>query len=160
MSSYHTDRAPRYNTATPPPLQSAYQTAILTDDDARMASPTGRRPAGARASAAPPPLLPPPFTNTTQQQVQFREPAGASYSNGGYSANTGQLEEGGFSAAGADFRRKKSLVRPDRERIDPSHRLYNYRTHTAAMEAGGASRGFMPSCECCFMTIIDPGRLS
>lgn len=34
-----------------------------------------------------------------------------------------------------DMRRKKSLVRPDRAPIDPSHPLYNYRNHAAAMEA-------------------------
>ncbi|KAM0788303.1 hypothetical protein ACM66B_001446 [Microbotryomycetes sp. NB124-2] len=33
--------------------------------------------------------------------------------------------------------RKKSLVRPDRERIDPSHRLYNYRLHAAQLERDG-----------------------
>lgn len=43
--------------------------------------------------------------------------------------------EGGYS--GADFRRKKSLVRPDRERVDENHRLFNYRNHAAAMEAEG-----------------------
>ncbi len=31
------------------------------------------------------------------------------------------------SFSGADFKRKKSLVRPDRERVDENHRLYNYR---------------------------------
>lgn len=41
----------------------------------------------------------------------------------------------GFSAS--DFRRKKSLVRPDRERLDENHRLYNYRNHAAAMEFEG-----------------------
>lgn len=37
----------------------------------------------------------------------------------------------------ADFKRKRSLVRPDRERVDENHRLYNYRQHAAAMEAEG-----------------------
>lgn len=37
----------------------------------------------------------------------------------------------GFSQAGADVRRKKSMVRPERERIDPGHRLYHYREHAA-----------------------------
>lgn len=41
----------------------------------------------------------------------------------------------GFS--GTDFKRKKSLVRPDRERIDENHRLYNYRKHAAQFEAEG-----------------------
>ncbi|KAK4051923.1 Chitin synthase, class 3 [Microbotryomycetes sp. JL201] len=38
---------------------------------------------------------------------------------------------------GAGIGRKKSLVRPDRERIDPSHRLYNYRKHAAQFELDG-----------------------
>jgi chitin synthase len=36
--------------------------------------------------------------------------------------------------------RKKSLVRPDRAPIDPTHRLYNYRNHAAAMEADERGR--------------------
>ncbi|OAV99384.1 hypothetical protein, variant [Puccinia triticina 1-1 BBBD Race 1] len=39
-----------------------------------------------------------------------------------------------------DMRRKKSLVRPDRAPIDPTHRLYNYRNHAAAMEADERGR--------------------
>lgn len=34
----------------------------------------------------------------------------------------------------SDFRRKKSLVRPDREKIDPGHRQWHYRNHAAQME--------------------------
>lgn len=52
-------------------------------------------------------------------------------------------EASGSSAAergGADFRRKKSLVRPDRAPVDPSHRLFNYRNHAAAMEADERGR--------------------
>lgn len=38
----------------------------------------------------------------------------------------------GFSASnGADVRRKKSMIRPERERIDPGHRLWHYREHAA-----------------------------
>lgn len=38
--------------------------------------------------------------------------------------------------------RKKSLVRPERERIDPNHRLWHYREHAAAaMGDGGAGGG-------------------
>jgi hypothetical protein len=36
----------------------------------------------------------------------------------------------GFSS-GADVRRKKSMVRPERERIEPGHRQYYYREHAA-----------------------------
>ena len=49
----------------------------------------------------------------------------------------------GFSASnGADVRRKKSMVRPERERIDPGHRLWHYREHAA--EDG---MQVLPSCE-------------
>lgn len=37
----------------------------------------------------------------------------------------------------ADVRRKKSLVRPERTRLDPDNRLWNYRNHAAAMQADG-----------------------
>lgn len=58
--------------------------------------------------------------------------------------------EGGFSGSNANFRRKKSLVRPDRERMDPSHRQWYYRNHAAnmdAIDANGRAAGFsyMPS---------------
>ncbi|GAA5929034.1 chitin synthase CHS3 [Sporobolomyces koalae] len=43
----------------------------------------------------------------------------------------------GYSNSPNDFKRKRSLVRPDRERVDENHRLYNYRQHAAAMEAEG-----------------------
>ncbi|WOO78852.1 Chitin synthase 3 [Vanrija pseudolonga] len=56
---------------------------------------------------------------------------------GSTSANVAQLgyEEGGygghpsFSQASGDVRRKKSMVRPERERIEPGHRQYHYREH-------------------------------
>lgn len=40
-------------------------------------------------------------------------------------------------AGGSDFRRKKSLVRPERERVDPGDRLFHYRQHAAQMEEQG-----------------------
>ena len=54
--------------------------------------------------------------------------------------------ESGFS--GADVRRKKSLVRPERERLDPDHRLYNYRQHAALSGAVAASNtGYAPHAD-------------
>lgn len=45
------------------------------------------------------------------------------------------------------FGRKKSLVRPDREKIDPGHRQWHYRSHVAQLEEEGRGRvGVMPSC--------------
>ncbi|GAA5969686.1 hypothetical protein JCM11641_008005 [Rhodosporidiobolus odoratus] len=53
----------------------------------------------------------------------------------GYSSALGV--PGPSGATGADFKRKRSLVRPDRAPVDPSNRHYLYRQHAAAMEAEG-----------------------
>ncbi len=45
--------------------------------------------------------------------------------------------------------RKKSLVRPDREKIEPGHRQWHYRSHVAQLEEEGTGRvGVIPSSEC------------
>ncbi|KAI0082135.1 hypothetical protein K474DRAFT_1703153 [Panus rudis PR-1116 ss-1] len=41
--------------------------------------------------------------------------------------------------------RKKSLVRPDREKIDPSHRQWHYRNHAAQLPVEGGNVDLMPS---------------
>ena len=42
--------------------------------------------------------------------------------------------------------RKKSLVKPDREKIDPGHRQWHYRSHVAQLEEEGNTRvGVLPS---------------
>ncbi|PCH34443.1 glycosyltransferase family 2 protein [Wolfiporia cocos MD-104 SS10] len=48
------------------------------------------------------------------------------------------------AGAGAGVGRKKSLVRPDREKVEPGHRLYHYRNHAAQMEDVGGGNA-MPS---------------
>ncbi|KAG8925177.1 Chitin synthase, class 3 [Tulasnella sp. 417] len=56
--------------------------------------------------------------------------------------DVGHLESaGGLNPA--DVKRKKSLVRPDRERIDPNHRQYYYRNHAVQMQ--NDAMGVMPS---------------
>jgi len=51
--------------------------------------------------------------------------------------------------------RKKSLVRPDREKIDPNHRQWHYRTHVAQLEEEGTGRlGVMPSSELHFWVFL------
>lgn len=46
--------------------------------------------------------------------------------------DAGSSNPQGFSSSnGADVRRKKSMVRPERERMDPGHRLWHYREHAA-----------------------------
>lgn len=52
--------------------------------------------------------------------------------------------------SGGDFgsrvARKKSLVRPDREKIEPGHRQWHYRSHAAQLEDQGGGRvGLLPS---------------
>jgi len=61
--------------------------------------------------------------------------------------NEGYIDAGGsnpqgFSSSNGDVRRKKSMVKPERERIDPGHRLWHYREHAA--EDG---LNVMPSCK-------------
>ena len=53
--------------------------------------------------------------------------------------------EGG-AGSGFEPSRKKSLVRPDREKIGPGHRLWHYRTHAQQLEEEGGRVGLMPSC--------------
>lgn len=66
--------------------------------------------------------------------------------------NSGDPETSEFDARVA---RKKSLVRPDREKIDPSHRQWHYRSHVAQMEQDGhATVDVMPSSE---SSAVSPG---
>lgn len=54
--------------------------------------------------------------------------------------------ESGFSMADAALvGRKKSLVRPDREKIEPGHRQWHYRTHAARLEDANTNL-VQPSC--------------
>lgn len=54
--------------------------------------------------------------------------------------------EGGDPFDPSRVGRKKSLVRPDREKIEPGHRQWHYRTHVAQLEEEGPGRvGVMPS---------------
>ncbi|KAI8981307.1 glycosyltransferase family 2 protein [Trametes punicea] len=45
--------------------------------------------------------------------------------------------EGGYGSLDGRVGRKKSLVRPDREKIDPGHRQWHYRNHAAQMLTEG-----------------------
>lgn len=80
----------------------------------------------------------PPPTSTNPA----RPPYDYSYSkDSSVGAGDGPNAAGGDPEAGppnpfsdSDFRRKKSLVRPDREKIDPTHRQWHYRNHAAQME--------------------------
>ena len=57
--------------------------------------------------------------------------------------DAGRSNPQGFSSNnGADVRRKKSMVKPERERVDPGHRLWHYRERAAEDQMN-----VMPSCE-------------
>jgi chitin synthase len=98
------------------------------------------------------PLVPPlpQFLNTrsNDNRVQFSNPAATSKP----SLNVPQSQfksdnlndnhtHQGYSEANEFIRRKKSLVRPERERINEQHRLFNYRNHAAAAELEGRIGG-------------------
>lgn len=79
-----------------------------------------------------------------QQQQGGRDPtahdapAPGSHGLGGL---LGLGNPGGPHGGASDVNRKKSLVRPERERIDPNHRLWHYREHA------GQQADVMPSSE-------------
>ena len=55
--------------------------------------------------------------------------------------------ENGFEAK---VSRKKSLVRPDREKIEPGHRQWHYRNHAAQLEDESKGKGgLFPSSQFC-----------
>ena len=61
-------------------------------------------------------------------------------------AQTSPDPESGFTMADAALvGRKKSLVRPDREKIEPGHRHWHYRTHAARLEDTNTNL-VQPSC--------------
>ena len=95
-------------------------------------------------SSSPLPLLQTQPSYESASRVQFSDQAGPESSTARLNPPSNDFDQEqqqhphlqpGFSAS--DFRRKKSLVRPDRERVDENHRLYNYRNHAAAMEYEG-----------------------
>ncbi len=56
--------------------------------------------------------------------------------------------EAGSETFESKMARKKSLVSPEREKIDPNHRQFHYRAHAAQLEDEGYSRvGVLPSSE-------------
>ena len=67
------------------------------------------------------------YPNESSTRVQFSDPSSRNFPLPNH--------DGGFSAGAVA--RKRSLVRPDRARLDENDRLWNYRNHAAAMEAEG-----------------------
>lgn len=68
----------------------------------------------------------PPSSYAGGAGVPTLDYADPGYAEAGYGGPSGYP---GFSntAGGGDARRKKSMIRPERERIEPGHRLYHYR---------------------------------
>ncbi|WVQ73906.1 hypothetical protein IAR50_003487 [Cryptococcus sp. DSM 104548] len=110
-------------------------------------------PPSRRAGREEVPPRPPAKTDNSKNSLQTTDTVqsvGGDYTNAplGYDEG-GYMEAGasnpGFSAAG-DIRRKKSMIRPERERIDPNHRLWHYREHAAEdqVEVQPSSTGNQP----------------
>ncbi|CCM02263.1 uncharacterized protein FIBRA_04346 [Fibroporia radiculosa] len=74
---------------------------------------------------------------------QERQRAYTAYQNSNL-LSTGFPNDPEAANTGAGVGRKKSLVRPDREKIEPGHRLYHYRNHAVQMEDEGGGIA-MPS---------------
>ena len=62
-----------------------------------------------------------------------------------YQPQSPPLDGGYAEAGGAPVGRKKSLVRPDREKIDPGHRQYHYHTRVAELQEEGGNINSIPS---------------
>lgn len=120
--------------------------------DPRQRAPTADNFAIPQASSRPQRSTMPQSTPIVQPNVSFQEPERTwrspppthhntrpplEYSKDSF---TGPVTPGdaetGFSNPFSDsgFRRKKSLIHPDREKIDPGHRQWHYRQHAAQME--------------------------
>ncbi|TYJ51248.1 chitin synthase 5, partial [Cryptococcus floricola] len=96
-------------------------------------------PPSRRAGRDDVPPRPPAKTDNSKNSLQTTDTV-QSVGPGGYANPALGYDEGGYMEAGAsnpgfsaagDIRRKKSMVRPERERIDPNHRLWHYREHAA-----------------------------
>ena len=74
---------------------------------------------------------------------QPRQPGHTAYNNRilSQSSDPTLAETGGFSG----IARKKSLVRPEREKIEPGHRQWHYRTHAAGESNTSPGLNVMPS---------------
>ncbi|KAI0814846.1 chitin synthase-domain-containing protein [Irpex lacteus] len=77
-----------------------------------------------------------PLDQSRQRQYSAYQPQSPSQVDPSFAEN------GGY--AGANVGRKKSLVRPEREKIDPGHRQYHYHTRVAELQDAGAI-DYMPS---------------
>lgn len=103
-------------------------------------APPSRR-AGREGTPPTPPIKGPSYAKSTLSSNSIPQ-AGALGYDDGYIDAQGSNPQGFSASNGADVRRKKSMVKPERERIDPGHRLWHYREHAAEDQMN-----VMPSCE-------------
>lgn len=84
------------------------------------------------------PPRPPPKGGSSSKHLESAMPT-LGYEEAGYGS-------GSYTQGGADVRRKKSMVRPERERIEPGHRLYHYQQHAADQSVRVHPSGELASC--------------
>lgn len=156
-------RDPRYSTG---PESNIPRQQRLTDANLRVMTATNDVPvpAAARPPRSTGPVPPQHRPNLSfQEPEEYRSPATtiattppeyrrrptfenpqSSYSDArAYRSAPGvDPEDGAYrSFSGADFGRKKSLVRPDRGKIEPGHPQYHYHSHVALIEEESDGRG-------------------
>lgn len=119
---------PRYND-----LQGGSFNQYAQQADQRPSSSSAAMPRAGGVSFQVPPQRPQTHRATTSRESVKKDLFGNSSNNAAASTsdlpelsrgNSRDPENGGFS--NSDFKRKKSLVRPDRERMDPNHRQCEY----------------------------------
>ena len=84
------------------------------------------------------------FQNTERGDRQAPLDQGRQRQYSAYQPQSPPLDGGFAEAGGYPVGRKKSLVRPDREKIDPGHRQYHYHARVAELQEGG-NIDYMPS---------------
>lgn len=90
------------------------------------------------------------FRNTErgdrQSQLDPNRQRTMPYAYQGNLSHNEDIETADYYASAARVGRHKSLVRPEREKIDPGHRQWHYRNHVAQLEEEGQGRlGVLPS---------------
>ena len=116
----------------------------MTDKVPVGSVPIASEPSGELLQPQPPTIIHPTSTNGDSSEhpsVSFQAP-GHPLGQSASRSNLRDIESGKDSGVA----RKKSLVRPERERMDPSHRQWYYRNHAAQMDNNARSNVmYMPS---------------
>jgi chitin synthase len=137
-NNYRGDRPPRQARPRPSSQSPAPERPFLPNDGSRGNVSFTNTERGDRRA--------PVVSQHQQQQGRPQNPQQQQPRHGGF----GSAYQPAGDPESADYERvmrKKSLVRPDREKIEPGHRQWHYRSTVANLEEEGPGRamGVMPS---------------